>query len=706
MKKCYYEVLELEPCGASSADEIRKSYRRLALQLHPDKSRGSVDEVTSKEAFQELQEAYECLSDPQERAWYDSHKSQILGWNAARSGSDDAGGSTDDPSKINLWRYFSRSCYRNFDDEEGVGFFFVFSQLFKDIVNEQLSEQVVTSKRQQQHDQRSDNSRDGCCQAGSEQESRGGSSLTGQLPCVAGGTINGEYNDAKGQKHMKSSCRNSTHSGNGFVASRHTYTCSPEVCSCDIPLFGSSSSSWAEVTKFYRYWQEFSSSRSFNFADQYNMNTAENRFVRRKMEQENAKRRKAARKEFNDKIRSLVSFVKKRDPRNLARARQLVEEQQKQTERLQQLRRRAEAHKLENRRRLREEEEERWRQIDMEKAAKELEELQQRVGPVPVEVGSLSCPVTDGVGAPREERVSRNKPWQDDLSEESDSDACYVYKCELCNKQYKSLKQWEAHGSSKKHKKLLSCRAQGAFTVGSDNAPTTCARGRGHSLSILADLDAKESPVISDVRDALQSRKSSMDGVSADGSAQDRRPNNLQLFADKNRSNPHYTGGESSSRSESSADSTFWTASYGQKSKKRRDVLSNDGESTSSVGHNLSENEGVGSEIAARPELSNSYSKVETASVTGSTCGNPEACSASRTSTSVSLDVVGYHKCAVCGELFPSRTKLFAHVNSVGHAVPVPSTGSSSSRRGKTGTSANSRGTSGQGQAKGSASLR
>lgn len=64
--KCHYEVLSI--AREASASDIKKAYRRLALQWHPDKNLDNLQEA--KEQFQLVQNAYEVLSDPQERAWY------------------------------------------------------------------------------------------------------------------------------------------------------------------------------------------------------------------------------------------------------------------------------------------------------------------------------------------------------------------------------------------------------------------------------------------------------------------------------------------------------------------------------------------------------------------------------------------------------------------------------------------------------------
>ena len=67
-KRDYYEVLGLEK--TTSADEIKKSYRKLAVKYHPDKNPG---DKSAEEKFKELGEAYEILSDPQKRPLYDQY---------------------------------------------------------------------------------------------------------------------------------------------------------------------------------------------------------------------------------------------------------------------------------------------------------------------------------------------------------------------------------------------------------------------------------------------------------------------------------------------------------------------------------------------------------------------------------------------------------------------------------------------------------
>lgn len=75
-RRDYYEVLGVEK--DASAEEIKRAYRKLAIQYHPDKNPG---DPQAEEKFKELAEAYQVLGDPEKRARYDR-----FGHQAATSG--------------------------------------------------------------------------------------------------------------------------------------------------------------------------------------------------------------------------------------------------------------------------------------------------------------------------------------------------------------------------------------------------------------------------------------------------------------------------------------------------------------------------------------------------------------------------------------------------------------------------------------------
>ena len=62
----YYQILGVSQ-GAGDA-ELKKAYRQLAMQFHPDKNPG---DKASEERFKEVSQAYAVLSDPDKRAHYD-----------------------------------------------------------------------------------------------------------------------------------------------------------------------------------------------------------------------------------------------------------------------------------------------------------------------------------------------------------------------------------------------------------------------------------------------------------------------------------------------------------------------------------------------------------------------------------------------------------------------------------------------------------
>lgn len=89
-KRDYYEILGV--AKGASAEEIKKSYRKVAMQFHPDRNPG---DKAAEDKFKEAAEAYEVLSDADKRAQYDRYGHAGLG-NNGRGGFGGGGMNTED----------------------------------------------------------------------------------------------------------------------------------------------------------------------------------------------------------------------------------------------------------------------------------------------------------------------------------------------------------------------------------------------------------------------------------------------------------------------------------------------------------------------------------------------------------------------------------------------------------------------------------
>ncbi|RGP59863.1 DNAj like subfamily a member 5 [Fusarium sporotrichioides] len=134
-KTCYYELLNVE--RSATDEEIKRGYRRKALELHPDRNYNDVENATRR--FAEVQTAYEILSDPQERAWYDSHRDAIL---SGRDADEDGGNPTtfrnvrltSAEEIMGLIRKFNAAV--SFDDEP-TGFYGICRETFEHLALEE-----------------------------------------------------------------------------------------------------------------------------------------------------------------------------------------------------------------------------------------------------------------------------------------------------------------------------------------------------------------------------------------------------------------------------------------------------------------------------------------------------------------------------------------------------------------------------------------
>lgn len=319
-------LLKLPYKAVLTASRIKKAYRRKALELHPDRNLNDTENATKR--FAEVQTAYEVLSDPQERAWYDSHRDAILCGDSDAAGGpseQSSAGTTSAAVIFSLMGRFSLSVPMN---DSPSGFFGILNVFFEKLAAEEVAA--------------------------------------------------AEWDGA-------------------------------EVI--EYPPFGRATDDYDPVAKlFYRTWSSFSTKKSFSWRDKYRLSDAPDRYVRRLMEKENRKLREAGIREFNDAVQSLVAFVKKRDPR-------YVPNTQSEAERQQVLRNSA-----------------------AQQAARSRAANQERLAEFTVPDWAQSRNDNNNVG--------------DFSSSEEESEVEHI-ECVVCNKIFKSEKQYEAHEKSKKHIKAV-----------------------------------------------------------------------------------------------------------------------------------------------------------------------------------------------------------------------------------------------------------
>ncbi|XP_008422717.1 dnaJ homolog subfamily C member 21 isoform X2 [Poecilia reticulata] len=134
--RCHYEVLGVKRDAGD--DELKKSYRKLALKWHPDKNLENAEEAA--EQFKLIQAAYDVLSDPQERAWYDNHREALLKGGLSGDYEDDS---------IDLLQFFTVTCYSGYGDDE-KGFYTVYRNLFESIVKEEMEHSRMDDEEEEE----------------------------------------------------------------------------------------------------------------------------------------------------------------------------------------------------------------------------------------------------------------------------------------------------------------------------------------------------------------------------------------------------------------------------------------------------------------------------------------------------------------------------------------------------------------------------
>ncbi|KAJ7058155.1 hypothetical protein C8F01DRAFT_1149763 [Mycena amicta] len=267
----YYSLLEVSE--DADQDQLKRSFHRLARLHHPDKNLNDVERATR--TFAALQQAYEVLSDPDKRDYYDWERSQT---------SDQAERSSDD----------SKNAYKAKEPEKPQpGPFFHWNKFDSDRFdsNKYLSARDLVAYCNPKH-------------------------------------WHGFGDDRKGFYHFFRDLFAR------IQAEEDSF--SPDVV--QYPSFGDSHSVWKSqrqtakerkrarskgsvgIAAFYLAWENFATGKDYAWVEVWDESEAENRLTRRAMKKDTMKVRAVLKHEYNEVVRAVVKWVRKFDPRDPGRS--------------------------------------------------------------------------------------------------------------------------------------------------------------------------------------------------------------------------------------------------------------------------------------------------------------------------------------------------------------------------------------------------
>ncbi|WFD03030.1 hypothetical protein MOBT1_001719 [Malassezia obtusa] len=371
----YYELLEVDQ--NEPVEGIRKSYRKLALRYHPDKNPGNEAEANKK--FTKLQEAYEVLSDETERAWYDQNRDRLM-----------QGVEEDDDEDIDTKFRFFRSggaAPKASSLAPGVGVAHLL-RFYSPSIAKDLSD--------------SDSSFFGTY--------RRLFALIAEEDRVAA--------PYPGEVHENDFADPDRDDAYWYVGFGHPNT--PYVAT----------DGRRDARQFYQFWINFSSRKSFAWKDKFDVRDAQDRRVKRLMEKDNKRARDAARREYNEAIRSLAVFIRRRDPRFKAYQATQSEATSAAAAAEAEKRRKAESAKRQEEKRA-------------QAASFQAQSWQMTNEPE----AEWSSDFSSGESYDSDEPVDVASDDDELLDAEEDFD------CVACRKRFQSRAAWENHERSKKHKK-------------------------------------------------------------------------------------------------------------------------------------------------------------------------------------------------------------------------------------------------------------
>lgn len=198
------------------------------------------------------------------------------------------------------------------------------------------------------------------------------------------------------------------------------------------PSFGTSESSYDQdldgaraLRHFYSVWGNFATQKTFDWIEPHRTNHQVDRRVKRLIEKENQRSREAARREYNETIRSLVSFIKKRDPRFASSTACNPEKWRAQEiQRIKrELREVAERRAKERENEAQQYREQAWQRLQSDKSRESESDLEHE-----------------------------NSNVEDNSEDEEPEPAISDWYCAACSKEFNSQGAWDNHERSKKHR--------------------------------------------------------------------------------------------------------------------------------------------------------------------------------------------------------------------------------------------------------------
>lgn len=377
------------------------------------------------------------------------------------------------------------------------------------------------------------------------------------------------------------------------------------------PSFGHADDAYDGVVRpFYAAWNGFATQKSFSWEDVYRYSEAPDRRVRRMLEKENKRLREEGIREFNDAVRSLVAFVKKRDPRFKPNA-------QSEAERQKLLRDTAVA------------------QAARSRAANQARQAQQEFMPGWMRSSGFQEP---------------------EISDESEEAAQEQFECVVCQKSFKSERQYEAHEKGRKHVRAVQHLKRQMQQEDRDLHLEELDETSPQQPDASDVLDPEEADVVPDGEAVVEQRDDvNLLNGAVDQQSEVERPNYSKAC---HRKFPNGISGLNAADDlpESSSNNEYTTRERleerilgGPEEAVHKDI---DLSSETMASKPLNQD----SDTSAQPRMGKAKEK--------------RAKKAAQKSTA-NAGAEADFKCAACQAGFPSKTRLFNHIKDLGHAQPV-----------------------------------